>query len=129
MTNHQGIDPSTPEGFQQAIDALGMSITRCALTLGCPESSVKKWLKGRPDPHPTAAAMMRALLSDWRPKGWHMTGPMMKTAREDLGLSIEELADMLGVEHDVVELYESDYRGPPHFVAKYIDWLAQGYTP
>jgi DNA-binding transcriptional regulator YiaG len=65
----------------------------------------------------------------YRPDTWHLTGPGLRAMREDLGLSEDELAIILDVETASVVNWESDFHGPPRFVAEAVRWLQRGHRP
>lgn len=126
---NDGIDTTTPEGFSAALDVLKLSIIRASLVLQAPESSVKQWLRGTRPVHPAAASMLAWMLEGFRPETWHMTGPALREARESLDLSEEDLAIILDVETALVVNWESDFHGPPRFVAEAVRWLLRGHRP
>lgn len=128
MTADQ-IDTSTPEGLSAGLKRAGLSVPRFALLIGAPERTVTKWLKGISPVHPTAAIMLDWMLEGYRPHGWHMTGDHFRRDRERLGLSQDELADILDVETEMVVRWESDFDGPPGFVARAMAWLTSERPP
>jgi len=141
MPETADIDTSTPEGFSAGLEALGLRQrdrdgdlqplrpARVALLLSAPESTVKNWLRGSRPVHPTAARMVDWMMEGYRPEGWHMTGDDFRAAREALELNEDQLGELLDVETDTILKWESDFHGPPGFVAEAMRWLLSGFRP
>lgn len=123
------LDTSTNDGFAEGIDLLPVSASTAALVLGVPDSSFSAWVRRRRAPHPTAARMLSWLLAGYRPADWHMTGPDFIMARERLGLSVDELADVLDAEPETIRKWSSDFSGPPRMVATAMRWMLDGFRP
>ncbi len=121
-----GINTATAEGMQSGLDILKMSKSRFSLLIGAPEATVHAWVRGRRPVHPTAAKMLDWMLDGVRPETWHMTGDQLREAREGLCMTEYELADALDVETATIVKWESDFHGPPHFVATAVRWLQDG---
>lgn len=117
------LDTSTAEGFSEGMRHLDISVTRAAMLIGAPESTIKKWLKGERPVHPTAARMLRWMLDGYRPENWHMTGKDLRLLRDEMGLTLTELAVILDIEDEALAKFESDFHGPPGFVATAVRWL------
>lgn len=123
------IDTSTAEGFREGMDQLGATRTRISMLLGAPEQTVRAWMNGHRPVHPTAAMMLDWMLAGHKPDNWHMTGRDLRAAREILDLTEDQLANVLDVETDTLINWESDFHGPPHFVATAVRWLVGGFRP
>jgi DNA-binding XRE family transcriptional regulator len=123
-------DTSTAAGFDAAcIEIFGNSMPRASLVLRAPESTVKSWRREKRPVHPTAGVMMDWLLDGYRPPDWHMTGDQLKAARTKLDLTEDQLAQVLDIETSTYLKWESDFQGPPGFVANAVNWLLDGYRP
>jgi DNA-binding transcriptional regulator YiaG len=126
---HREIDTSTTEGFREGMDVMDFSVARFALLVGAPESTVKSWKGGDKPVNPSAAIMLKWMINGYRPYNWHMTGPDLRAKREDMQLSQDELGQILDVEADTIVKWESDFRGPPGFIARAIEWLDSDVPP
>lgn len=128
MTKRE-FDTSTMQGLRDALEHSRISQTRLALLIGAPEDAIRSWLRGRRPVHPTASVMLDWILDGYRPPEWHMTGPDMADLRASMGMSQRELADVLDVSEGDIDLWESDFHGPPGFVARAIQWLSSDKPP
>lgn len=125
------IDTTTPEGFRAARKALGFKHTRSfSEFIHANERTVKRWEAGVVPPHPTVSAILRWLLEGCAPEGFGeiRDGESFCQARNDLGLSIPELAAILDVDDKLVAFWEEG-NGPPKFVWVAIDWMLDGLRP
>ena len=124
------LDTSTNAGFRDGLDALGVKPSTAGLVMGIPDSTLSAWVRGRRPPHPTGASMLRWLLDGYRPRDWHMTGPDFDEARVDLGLTVEDLADVLDADPETIVKWSSDFNGPPRMVATAMRWfLDEDFRP
>jgi len=123
------IDTSTPEGFSEARQHLGLTIPEVARILATSERTVRRWETDETRPvHPTASVAMDWFLDGFRPNEWpeRITGPNMIDIRCSLGLSISEMAEFLDAEDETIVKWESDDRGPPAMVQQVLIWLRDG---
>lgn len=123
------IDTSTADGFREVMNRQGFSVARASILIGASEATINAWIKEKRPVHPTAARMLEWISKGYRPENYHMSGADLKSARAQLGLSSEAMANLLDVEISTLEKWESDFRGPPAFVATGIRWLLLGFRP
>ena len=130
--NPSNLDTSTAHGFKEARQILGLNRSDCARLLETSEKTVERWENPRErPPHPMAAVAMSWFLGGFRPVEWPqpMSGQEFAQIRADLGLSVEELADLLDVEPDLISYWESG-EGPVLPVGRRVmRWLEAGYRP
>lgn len=118
------IDTTQSEGFLQARLALDLTRRELCTILRVNERTLVRWEDGQKEPHPTAAVAMRMMLDGYRPRSWphRWTGDTMRGFRDGMDWSREDLAGVLSLDLETVELYE-DGNGPPEFVAEVMTWL------
>lgn len=59
-----------------------------------------------------------------------MTGDEFRQHREDMGLSVRDLAYVLGTREDTIRKWEKDAIGPNPVAARALQWLVEdGYVP
>lgn len=96
------------------------------------EKTIRVWERdGGRGPHPTAAKAVRWMMAGLvEPEGASddMDGPAFAKARQDLGLSVDALADILGVTPDILQVWEKD-RGPHPAALRVMEWLQSGFQP
>jgi DNA-binding transcriptional regulator YiaG len=130
------IDTSTPEGFRETREDLGLSVAQVARLLQTNERTVKRWESevGTAEDrlvHPTAALVMDWFLGGFRPPEWpeKMTGNEMLDIRYGMGMSVSQMAEFLDAEDETILKWESDDRGPPAIVQQVLTWLWHDKVP
>lgn len=58
-----------------------------------------------------------------------MTPAQLKQARQSLGLSVSQLADVLNTEPRTIRRWEDGTRQPNPVAVRVMEWLLNGYRP
>lgn len=121
-----------PQGFPSEAALKNWQVRWLAWAFNMNEKTIRVWERpnGR-GPHPTAAVALRWMMDGLcEPQGQSqdMDGAAFAAERQAMGLSVDQMADLLGITSDVLTVWE-DGRGPHPAALRVLDWLKAGFRP